>query len=264
MDDIRRFWQLDSKAPDHPEYHWVSGVETTTGPFGQGLATSVGMAMARKWLAARYNGPGFEIFNYDIYAVCGDGCMMEGWRRVRVGSRGWTTSAGSMTTTAYGWPEDSKFLVPDGVYDHFRRGIGERGAMIRRDWHKVFEKYRGAHPTLAAEVEQMQCRGLPTGWDCFTFSVAKKSAPQRTATLTFIKNGDRHAMRTMLPYHGRTVVNHNGSFAVTASALRSLLHRRLFPASWCSDRGAAGKTRLHLRPRRRSSSTRLEIIAYIK
>ena len=78
LDDIRRFRQLDSKAPGHPEYHWVSGVETTTGPLGQGVATSVGMAMARKWLANHFNQPGFEIFDYNIYAVCGDGCMMEG------------------------------------------------------------------------------------------------------------------------------------------------------------------------------------------
>ncbi len=78
LDDIRRFRQLDSKAPGHPEYHWVSGVETTTGPLGQGVATSVGMGIAEKWLANHYNRPGFEIFDYNIYAVCGDGCMMEG------------------------------------------------------------------------------------------------------------------------------------------------------------------------------------------
>ena len=78
LDDIRHFRQLDSKAPGHPEYHWVSGVETTTGPLGQGVATSVGMAIAQKWLAHRYNRPEFEIFDYHIYAVCGDGCMMEG------------------------------------------------------------------------------------------------------------------------------------------------------------------------------------------
>ena len=78
LDDIRRFRQLDSKAPGHPEYHWVSGVETTTGPLGQGVATSVGMAIAEKWLADRYNRPGFDMFDYNIYAVCGDGCMMEG------------------------------------------------------------------------------------------------------------------------------------------------------------------------------------------
>jgi transketolase N-terminal domain/subunit len=78
LDDIRRFRQLNSKAPGHPEYRWVSGVETTTGPLGQGAATSVGMAIAQKWLAARYNRPGFDMFDYNIYAVCGDGCMMEG------------------------------------------------------------------------------------------------------------------------------------------------------------------------------------------
>ncbi len=78
LEDIRRFRQLDSKAPGHPEYHWTSGVETTSGPLGQGIATSVGMAIGQKWLASRYNRPGFDIFDYDIYAVCGDGCMMEG------------------------------------------------------------------------------------------------------------------------------------------------------------------------------------------
>jgi transketolase len=78
LDDIRHFRQLDSKAPGHPEYHWVSGVETTSGPLGQGVATSVGMAIGQKWLANRYNQPDFAIFDYHIYAVCGDGCMMEG------------------------------------------------------------------------------------------------------------------------------------------------------------------------------------------
>src|SRR5207247_1425479 len=76
LDDIRRFRQIDSKAPGHPEYHWVSGVETTTGPLGQGAATSVGMAIAQKWLADRYNQPRFAIFHYDIYVVCCDGCLM--------------------------------------------------------------------------------------------------------------------------------------------------------------------------------------------
>ncbi|HYR43650.1 MAG TPA: transketolase, partial [Terriglobia bacterium] len=78
LDDIRRFRQLDSKAPGHPEYHWVSGVETTTGPLGQGVATSVGMAIAEKWLASRYNRPEFQIFDSKVYAICGDGCLMEG------------------------------------------------------------------------------------------------------------------------------------------------------------------------------------------
>ena len=78
LDDIKTFRQLGSRCPGHPEYHWTSGVETTTGPLGQGVATSVGMAIANKWLAARYNRPGFDLFNADVYALCGDGCMMEG------------------------------------------------------------------------------------------------------------------------------------------------------------------------------------------
>jgi transketolase len=78
LNDIRHFRQLGSKAPGHPEYHLVSGVEATTGPLGQGVAMSVGMAIAEAWLANHCNRPGFEIFNYNIYAVCGDGDMMEG------------------------------------------------------------------------------------------------------------------------------------------------------------------------------------------
>ncbi len=224
LDDIRHFRQLESKAPGHPEYHWVSGVETTTGPLGQGIATSVGMAIARKWLASRYNRPGFDMFDYDIYAVCGDGCLMEGigseaaslaghlelddlcwiydnnhitiegktsitftedvaarflayrWNVLRVGdandleriedalavfrqTKGRPTliildshiGYGSphkvdtaaahgeplgeeevrLTKRAYGWPEDAKFLVPDGVMAAFRcrhRRARRRGA----------------------------------------------------------------------------------------------------------------------------------------
>jgi transketolase len=78
LDDLRSFRQFGSRCAGHPEYRWTSGVETTTGPLGQGVATSVGMAIAEKWLAARYNRPDFELFEYRIYALCGDGCMMEG------------------------------------------------------------------------------------------------------------------------------------------------------------------------------------------
>jgi transketolase len=78
LDDIKRFRQLDSRCPGHPEYRWTSGVETTTGPLGQGVATSVGMAIASKWQAAYFNRPGFEMFDYNVYALCGDGCMQEG------------------------------------------------------------------------------------------------------------------------------------------------------------------------------------------
>lgn len=78
LEDIKRFRQLDSKCPGHPEYRWTSGVETTTGPLGQGVATSVGMAIAGRWMASHFNRPGFEMFDYDVYALCGDGCLMEG------------------------------------------------------------------------------------------------------------------------------------------------------------------------------------------
>jgi transketolase len=258
LDDIRRFRQLDSRAPGHPEYHWVSGVETTTGPLGQGVATSVGMAMGQKWLAAHFNRPGFTIFDGNIYAVCGDGCMMEGvaseaaslaahlgldnlcwiydnnqitiegstriaftediaarflgygWNVLRVGDANDTERIeqalevfrkttgrptfiildshigyGSpnkqdtpeahgeplgdeeirLTKRRYGWPEDSKFLVPEGVYEHFQRGIGERGAKARREWTEALGKYKSAYPDLAQELEQMQRRQLPAGWD---------------------------------------------------------------------------------------------------
>ena len=258
LDDIRRFRQLDSKAPGHPEYHWVSGVETTTGPLGQGVATSVGMAIAQKWLANRYNRPGFDIFDYNIYAVCGDGCMMEGiaseaaslaghlgldnlcwvydnnhitiegntrlaftedvaarflgygWNVLRVGdandidriehalevfrqTKGRPTfiildshiGYGSphkqdtaeahgeplgeeevrLAKRSYGWPEDAKFLVPDGVaYEHFAAGIGERGKAARRRWTELvaaYSAYRNKFPELATEIDQMQRRELP-------------------------------------------------------------------------------------------------------
>ncbi len=78
LEDIRRFRQLDSRCPGHPEYRWTSGVEATTGPLGQGVATSVGIAGGGRWMAAHFNRPGFDLFDYDVYALCGDGCMMEG------------------------------------------------------------------------------------------------------------------------------------------------------------------------------------------
>jgi transketolase len=258
LDDIRRFRQLDSKAPGHPEYHWVSGVETTTGPLGQGIATSVGMAIARTWLAARYNKPGHEVFDYNIYAICGDGCLMEGvgseaaslaghlaldnlcwvydnnhitiegktritftedvaarfraygWNVLHVGDandlRLIEEALATFRTTkdrptlivldshigygsphkidtaaahgeplgeeevrlvkrAYGWPVDAQFLVPEGVREHFDAGIGRRGAVARKQWEQRFASYKTKLPGLATEIEQMQRRELPVGWD---------------------------------------------------------------------------------------------------
>jgi transketolase len=257
LDDIKKFRQLDSKCPGHPEYRWTSGVETTTGPLGQGYATSVGMAIARRWLAGYFNKPGFPLFDYDVYALGGDGCMMEGvaqeaaslaghlglaelcwiydnnhitiegstalafsddiatkfigygWNVTRVGdandlqmlarafevfqhepqrptliivdshigfgSRKQDTHSvhGSplgedeieYVKRRYGWPEDAKFLVPDGVYDHFARGIGARGARARAAWDHMMTAYAKEHPALADQHARMQRRELPDGWD---------------------------------------------------------------------------------------------------
>jgi len=258
LDDIKKFRQLDSKTPGHPEYRWTAGVETTTGPLGQGVANSVGMAIAGKWLAAHYNQPGFELFNYDVYAFCGDGDMMEGvaseaaslaghlklsnlcWiydenhvtldglanvsMTEDVGERfaayGWNvlhvTDANDLPMLAnayhgflktadrptmirvnshigygsphkqdtnaahgeplgedevklvkkfYGWPEDAKFLVPDGVLENFRNGIGKRGGELRHKWETLFADYTKKYPQFAEQIESMQHRKLPNGWD---------------------------------------------------------------------------------------------------
>jgi transketolase len=111
LDDIKRFRQIDSKAPGHPEYRMVSGVETTTGPLGQGIATSVGMAMGQKWLANRYNKPGFELFNYNIYAICGDGCLMEG-----IGSEA-ASLAGHLGLDNLCWIFDNNRITIEGRTD---------------------------------------------------------------------------------------------------------------------------------------------------
>src|ERR1700755_2813400 len=108
LDDIRHFRQLGSHAPGHPEYHLVSGVETTTGPLGQGIATSVGMAMAQRWLAAHYNKPNFDVFDYDVYAVCGDGCLMEG-----VGSEA-ASLAGHLGLDNLCWIYDNNHITIEG------------------------------------------------------------------------------------------------------------------------------------------------------
>ena len=259
LDAIKTFRQLDSRCPGHPEYRWTSGVETTTGPLGQGVSTSVGMAIGGQWLAARYHRPGFEnLFDFNVYALCGDGCMMEGisseaaslaghlqlsnlcwiydnnhitiegntslaftedvatrfigygWNVTRVGdandismlARAFRTfqntkdrptliivdshigygaphkqdTSGAhgeplgeeevrLAKRNYGWPEDEKFYVPDGVYDHFRQGIGARGKELRDAWFRKIAEYRMQHPDLAEELYRMQHRQLPEGWD---------------------------------------------------------------------------------------------------
>jgi transketolase len=258
MDDLKSFRQLDSKTPGHPESHMTAGVETTTGPLGQGVGNSVGMAIASKWLGANYNKPGFEMFDFNVYAMCGDGDMMEGvgceaaslaghlklsnlcwiydhnhvtldgpasysfsedvmtrfvgygWNVTRVadandldmlgrayetflktkdqptlivvdshigyGSPHKQDSSDShgeplgveevkLSKKFYGWPEDAQFLVPDGVYDQFKKGIGKRGAEFHGDWSKKFEDYKKQFPELAEQLDLMQHWKLPNGWD---------------------------------------------------------------------------------------------------
>ena len=111
LDDIKKFRQLGSKCPGHPEYRWTSGVETTTGPLGQGVANSVGMAMAGRWLAAHFNRPGFELFDFDVYALCGDGDMMEG-----ISSEA-ASLAGHLKLSNLCWIYDSNHITIEGNTD---------------------------------------------------------------------------------------------------------------------------------------------------
>jgi transketolase len=258
MEEIKRFRQIDSRTPGHPESHITTGVETTTGPLGQGAGNSVGMAIASKWLGENYNKPGFEIFDFNVYTVCGDGDLMEGvaseaaslaghlklsnlcWiydnNRVTldgpaewsfsedVGTRfagyGWNvthvTDANDLEMLGrayenflktndrptlvivnshigygsphkqdsyeahgeplgeaevklvkknYGWPEDAKFLVPDGVYDQFKNGVGKRGAQTHAAWQVKFEAYKKEFSQEAVQIERMLAGKLPDGWD---------------------------------------------------------------------------------------------------
>jgi len=258
MEEIKRFRQLDSRTPGHPESHITTGVETTTGPLGQGAGNSVGMAMASKWLAARFNRPGFDIFDFNVWTVCGDGDLMEGvaseaaslaghlklsnlcwiydhnqvtldgpaswsftedvatrfvgygWNVTRVADANDLEMLGrafdcflktkdrptliivdshigygsphkqdsyeahgeplgadevKLVKKFYGWPEDAKFYVPDGVYENFKEGVGKRGAELHAAWDKKFAEYSKQFPDLAAELNDIQGRRLPDGWD---------------------------------------------------------------------------------------------------
>ncbi len=111
LEEIKKFRQLDSKCPGHPEYRWTSGVETTTGPLGQGVANSVGMAIASKWLATHYNKPNFELFDFNVYSICGDGDMMEG-----VSSEA-ASLAGHLKLDNLCWIYDSNRITIDGSTD---------------------------------------------------------------------------------------------------------------------------------------------------
>ena len=121
LDDIKQFRQLSSVTPGHPEYRFTSGVETTTGPLGQGLANSVGFAIAQRWLADRYNKPGFPLYDYRIYSLCGDGCMMEG-----VSSEAAST-AGHLRLSNLVWIYDSNQITIEGSTNlSFDEDVGAR------------------------------------------------------------------------------------------------------------------------------------------
>ena len=146
LDDIRSFRQLGSKAPGHPEYRMVSGVETTTGPLGQGIATSVGMAIAERWLADRYNRPGFEVFDYDTYAICGDGCLMEGV------SAEAASLAGHLGLNHLCWIWDNNRITIEGSTDFaFTEDVAAQVPVV---WLECAARgrrqRRGAHRTRAA------------------------------------------------------------------------------------------------------------------
>jgi transketolase len=111
LDDIKTFRQAGSRCPGHPEYGWTSGVETTTGPLGQGVATSVGMAVARQWLSTTYNRPGFDLFDFNVYALCGDGDMMEG-----ISSEA-ASLAGHLKLSNLCWIYDSNRITIEGKTD---------------------------------------------------------------------------------------------------------------------------------------------------
>jgi transketolase len=128
LDDIRRFRQRGSRCAGHPEYGWTPGVETTTGPLGQGLATSVGMAIASRWLGARYNRPGLPLFEHDVYALCGDGCLMEGV------SAEAASLAGHLCLANLCWIYDSNRITIEGQTDlAFTEDVGTRFAAY--GWH---------------------------------------------------------------------------------------------------------------------------------
>ena len=258
VEEIKCFRQLDSRTPGHPESHITTGVETTTGPLGQGAGNSVGMAIASKWLGENYNKPDFPVFDFNVYVVCGDGDVMEGvcceaaslaghlklsnlcWiydnNRVtldgpaewsfsedvatRFAGLGWNvahvTDANDLEMLArayesflktndrptliivnshigygsphkqdsyeahgeplgeaevklvkenYGWPEDAKFLVPDGVYDQFKNGVGKRGAQAHAAWQVKFDAYKRQYPQEANQIELLLKGELPDGWD---------------------------------------------------------------------------------------------------
>src|ERR687898_671261 len=108
LEDLKKFRQLDSKTPGHPEYRWTAGIECTTGPLGTGIATSVGMAMAGLWQGGPLHPPGYEPFQHDVYALCGDGDLMEG-----IGAEG-ASLAGHLRLSNLCWIYDNNEITIEG------------------------------------------------------------------------------------------------------------------------------------------------------
>ncbi len=154
LDDLKAFRQAGSRCPGHPEYGWTSGVETTTGPLGQGLATSVGMAVAERWLEATYNRPGYDLFSYNVYAMCGDGCLMEG-----ISSEA-ASLAGHLKLSNLCWIYDDNRITIEG-------------------------------PTSLAFTEDVGSRFLSYGWNVTRVSDANDLTMLDRAYETFLNTSDR-------------------------------------------------------------------------
>ena len=146
IDDIEHFRQIGSKTPGHPEYRHTTGVETTTGPLGQGCGNSVGMAIAERWLAARYNKPDFTLFDYDVYTLAGDGDIMEGV------SQEAASLAGHLRLSNLCWIYDSNHITIEGKTDlTFNEDVGKR--FEGYGWHVVHVDDANDCDAVAAAIE---------------------------------------------------------------------------------------------------------------
>ena len=147
LDDIKQFRQLSSVTPGHPEYRFTAGVETTTGPLAQGVSNSVGMAMAQRYMAQRYNKPGFELFDYHVYALCGDGCMMEGV------SNEAASVAGHLKLGNLTWIYDSNSITIEGATSlAFSDDVG--GRLESMGWKVIHLPDANDTAAVAAALDQ--------------------------------------------------------------------------------------------------------------
>ena len=174
LDDIKQFRQLSSVTPGHPEYRFTSGVETTTGPLGQGVANSVGMAMAQRHMASRYNKPGFDLFDYRIYAMCGDGDMMEGI------SSETASVAGHLKLSNLVWIYDSNHITIEGSTNlAFSEDVGARFQAY--GWNVMHLDDANDTTSLLADLQEAQmAHDKPTM--IIVHSVIGYGAPKKQGT----------------------------------------------------------------------------------